>query len=164
MTVSTVYTYSKPVAKWRRQRETAVELPVDLFRSAAPSGPSRGYVLVVDDCVSIADILGRMLMEMGYEVAQTTSGRDALELAWLTRPDLILLDTSLPDVSSQVVYATLRQKARTRLIPIILMSIFDEATERQAGFHAAEADFMMKPILYEALRRQVGRRMRSAMA
>jgi DNA-binding response OmpR family regulator len=159
MTVSTVYTYSKPAVKWRRKRETAVEFPLDLFRSPAPSGPSRGYVLVVDDCVSIADILGRMLIEMGYEVAQTTNGRDALELAWLTRPDLILLDTSLPDVSSQVVYATLRQKARTRQIPIILMSVFDETTEWRAGFHAAEADFMMKPILYEALRRRVELRM-----
>jgi DNA-binding response OmpR family regulator len=137
----------------------AVELPLALFRSPAPSGPSRGYVLVVDDCVSIADILGRMLIEMGYEVAQATSGRDALDLAWLTRPGLILLDTSLPDVNSQVVYTTLRQKARTRPIPIILMSVFDEATERRAGFQAAEADFMMKPILYEALRRRVEMRM-----
>ena len=156
MTLTKMCTHSATPAKPRRKREVAVELAIDIFKPAAAPGQAKGYILVVDDCLPSGEILGRMLVDAGYKVAKAANGRDALELAWFTQPDLILLDTSLPDISSAIVCGALRQKSRTRDIPIILMSVLDEVGILGA---AIGADFMALPVMYDDLQRRVEARL-----
>lgn len=161
MTFTKTCAHSATPVEPRRKREVAVELAVDIFKPAAAPGQPKGYILVVDDCLSNGDILGRMLVDAGYKVTKASNGRDALELAWFTRPDLILLDTSLPDISSAIVCGALRQKSRTRHIPIILMSVLDEAAILGA---AIGADFMALPVMYDDLQRRVETRLGARLA
>ncbi len=102
-------------------------------------------VLVVDDSATIRAVLGKMLMQDGYQVLKAADGENAVEMAHAQLPDLIFLDIVLPGMSGFAVLRALRRDAATRTTPIIMMSGNQQATEQFYVQRFGADGFIKKP-------------------
>lgn len=102
-------------------------------------------VLVVDDSATIRAVLGKMLVQDGYEVLKAADGESAVEMAQSQFPDLIFLDIVLPGVSGFAVLRSLRRDTRTHDTPIIMMSGNQQATEQFYVQRFGADGFLKKP-------------------
>lgn len=103
-------------------------------------------VLVVEDNELNMKLFHDLLEASGYDTIQTRNGLDAIELARQHRPDLILMDIQLPEVSGLEVTKWIKEDDDLRSIPIIAITAFamkgDEDRIRQGGCEA----YLSKPI------------------
>jgi DNA-binding response OmpR family regulator len=99
-------------------------------------------ILVVDDEKHIVQLVKLYLTNEGYQVEVATSGREALDKARQLRPDLIVLDLMLPELSGLEVCRQLRQESD---VPIIMLTARDEAEDRVAGLELGADDYVTKP-------------------
>jgi putative two-component system response regulator len=104
------------------------------------------YILIVDDEQPMIDLLKVMLKMSNYRVEGATSGSEAIALAQIAPPRLILLDLMMPDVSGFDVCQTLRTIPGTENVPIaILTAKHGPDVEEQA--HRSGANFLLiKPV------------------
>lgn len=114
-------------------------------------------ILVVDDEREITDLLRDWLTLHRYKVITSSNGMDALQVAEMQRPDLILLDVVLPEVDGIEVCKRLRANQVTSHVPIILVTGRDLSGGRVEGLMAGASDYVIKPLNLEDL----GRRIRS---
>ena len=117
-------------------------------------------ILVVDDHPAARYVMARTLVAAGFDVRETASGRDALQLARL-KPDAIVLDIALPDIDGFEVVRLLRSDPLTMLIPVLHKSgHYCDAEHRQRGIAAGADDYLMEPFtpheLVDAVRRLLG--------
>jgi two-component system, cell cycle response regulator DivK len=103
-------------------------------------------VLIVEDTELNMTLFNDLLEAHGYTTIQTRSGVEAVELARTHRPDLILMDIQLPEVSGLEVIRWLKDDHNLNSIPIIAITAFamkgDEEKIRQSGCEA----YLSKPI------------------
>ena len=102
-------------------------------------------VLVVEDEATQREVLTYNLEAEGYEVRQAASGELALDLAREERPDLILLDWMLPEVSGIEICRRLKSAAGMRAIPVIMISARAEEVDRVRGLETGADDYVTKP-------------------
>lgn len=102
-------------------------------------------VLVVDDESDIVQLLEHVLAEAGYRVLSAAEGLGALEIARLERPDLVLLDWMLPEVSGVEILKMLRSAESTAKIPVILLTARREEIDRVLAFELGADDYVTKP-------------------
>lgn len=102
-------------------------------------------ILVVDDSSTVVAVLGKMLRQAGYEVAEAADGEQGLEAAIRDLPDLVFLDIVLPGMSGFAVLRALRRDPRSHHIPVIMISGNLRATEEFYGQRIGADDFMKKP-------------------
>lgn len=105
-----------------------------------------GRILIVDDVATNRIVLKVKLEAVFYTAILAASGRDALTIARSQRPDLILLDLLLPDLSGTEVLAQLRADPSTATIPVIILSSTHDAAERLSALAAGADDFLTKPV------------------
>jgi PAS domain S-box-containing protein len=125
---------------------------------------ARNKILVVDDEIDIVGWLKHLLTHSGYEVAEAYDGVQALEAVAADRPDLILLDLKMPRMDGRTTIRRLREKDRSRNIPIIVLSanpISDE-TERVEMLGLGVKEFLRKPVTMEHLVSEVERHLGKA--
>ena len=110
-----------------------------------PSDPAPQTVLVVEDNELNLKLLNHLLQYQGYNVISTCLGEPALGLAQQYKPDLILMDIQLPDISGMEATQRLKSDEQTRTIPIIAVTAFamsgDEARILASGCDA----YLSKP-------------------
>ena len=103
-------------------------------------------VLVVEDNELNMKLFHDLLEANGYNTVETRNGLEAIELARRARPDLILMDIQLPEVSGLEVTKWLKEDDDLRSIPVIAVTAFamkgDEERIRQGGCEA----YLSKPI------------------
>jgi two-component system KDP operon response regulator KdpE len=99
-------------------------------------------VLVVDDEQAIRRYLRASLSAHGYELYEAATGREALELVPIARPDLIILDLGLPDLDGVDVTRSLREWTH---IPIVILSVRSQESDKVAALDAGADDYMTKP-------------------
>jgi putative two-component system response regulator len=126
-----------------------------VFNDTTATVPQRrATVLVVDDEAPSRQFLTRILEREGYVVKSATEGRTALQIINQTPPDVVILDVRLPEIDGFEVCRRVRVDARTRLIPIIMVTGYDAQAERVQGLSAGADDFLGKPFdNYELLAR-----------
>jgi len=107
---------------------------------------SPAKILVVDDTARNVKLLADLLAVKGYGVVTALSGREALAQVEAERPDLILLDVVMPEMSGYEVCRELRKNPATAIFPIIMVTALDPAEERVKGIEAGADDFLTKPI------------------
>lgn len=100
------------------------------------------YILVVEDDVSIAEVVSAYLVDAGYCVNHHGRGQDALEYARKERPLLVVLDLSLPDIPGELVCQELK---RLGDIPVIMLTAKSSEEQRLIGFSLGADDYMVKP-------------------
>ena len=112
-------------------------------------------VLVVDDEEAIRKGLVFFLRKQGYESLEAEDGREVLEVVSVERPDLILLDLMMPELSGLEVCRQLKSKEETRLIPVIMITAEHSQDEKIKAINAGVDDFLTKPINIKELRARV---------
>jgi two-component system, OmpR family, response regulator MprA len=103
---------------------------------------SIGRVLVVEDDVSIADVLRRTLRQEGHEVRSAGDGVEALEIAEEFVPDLVVLDLGLPKLDGVEVLKRLRASSD---VPILILTARTETADRVEGLDTGADDYLVKP-------------------
>ena len=99
-------------------------------------------ILVVDDEKKIVDIVEAYLKREGYQALAAYDGKLALEMARQQRPDLIILDLMLPEISGWDICRTLRKESD---VPIIMLTARDELTDKIVGLELGADDYVTKP-------------------
>lgn len=102
-------------------------------------------ILAVEDDEDILELLKYNLAKEGYRVTAVISGEDGLQLARSTTPDLILLDLMLPGVDGLEVCRRLKLDAKTRQVPIIMLTAKGEEADIVTGLELGAEDYMTKP-------------------
>lgn len=100
-------------------------------------------ILIVEDEEAIARILERRLRNEGYLVDVAGEGEQALQMVFDLKPDLIMLDLTLPDIDGIIVTRELR--AANVDTPIIMVTARDAIPDRVSGLDAGADDYMVKP-------------------
>jgi two-component system alkaline phosphatase synthesis response regulator PhoP len=118
-------------------------------------------ILVVDDEPSVTDLLAYNLRKAGYEALIAADGREALRLANLSSPDLILLDLMLPEVDGLDVCRELR---KTSDVPIIMITARGEEIDRVVGLELGADDYVTKPFSVRELLSRIKAVLRRARA
>lgn len=103
------------------------------------------HLLIVDDEADLATTLAYNLEGQGYTTAVAATGAAALDLARGRRPDLVLLDVMLPDISGLEVCRRLRQEGDLRGVPVLMLTARGEVIDRVLGFEVGADDYMVKP-------------------
>src|SRR5437899_7323649 len=103
-------------------------------------------ILVVDDTPKNVKLLADLLTVKGYGVVTAASGREALAQVEAERPDLVLLDVVMPEMSGYEVCRKIRENPATEILPVIMVTALDPAEERIKGLDAGADDFLTKPI------------------
>lgn len=102
-------------------------------------------VLIIDDSPTIVTALKKMLGSAGFITQVALDAEIGVELARSHQPDLIFLDIVLPGMNGFAALRLLRRDARTRHIPVIMISGNEKATEQFFGTRIGADDFMKKP-------------------
>lgn len=102
-------------------------------------------ILIVDDSLVLRSMLHELLQQAGYRLLLAASGAEALQLATLHLPDLILLDVVLPDLDGFEVCRQLRADPNLAHVPIMMLTALDDRDSRLAGIRAGADDFISKP-------------------
>ncbi len=103
---------------------------------------NQSTVLVVDDDLTVRDVVRRYLELAGHRVALSDNGEDAL--AWIAdhQPDLVVLDLMLPGIDGLEVCRRLRQ---TSAVPVVMLTALGEEENRIAGLQLGADDYVTKP-------------------
>ena len=109
------------------------------------AAPMRDIVLVVDDEPDIVDLVRYHLHRAGFDVLTALTGPAGLTTARESRPDVILLDLMLPQLSGIEVCKALRGSAQTSAIPILMLTAKGDPSERIAGLELGVDDYITKP-------------------
>lgn len=99
----------------------------------------------MDDDAEGRSVVEAVLTSAGYEPLGAADGSEGIERAVLERPDLVLLDVLMPDLSGWEVCATLRSLPETSSIPVVLLTGKSEIRDFVAGRQAGAVDFVTKP-------------------
>ena len=108
-------------------------------------------ILLVEDNDMNRDMLSRRLVRRGYEVAVALDGQEGLDQARQTKPDLVLMDMSLPVKDGWVATAELKADPVTRPIPVIGLSAHAMAGDRDRAMKSGCDDYDTKPIELDRL-------------
>jgi len=112
-------------------------------------------ILLVEDNEMNRDMLSRRLTRKGYAVVLAEDGQQGIDLARSEKPDLILMDLSLPVVDGWEATRTLKQAAETRHIPIIVLTAHAMAGDEQRARETGCDDFDTKPVDFNRLQGKI---------
>ena len=114
--------------------------------------PNKKTILVVDDEKPIIDILVYNLQKEGYNTLEATDGEMGLNMALEKKPNLILLDVTLPKMDGLTVCKRVKQSLN---IPILMLSAKDEEIDKIIGLELGADDYITKPFSVRELMARV---------
>lgn len=104
-------------------------------------------VLIVDDNEQNIELLQAYLEEIdGIETSTAKNGIEALSAVAKNKPDLILLDIMMPKMSGYEVCKQIKSDAKTRNIPLIIITALNEASDYERGMESGADDFLTRPL------------------
>lgn len=113
--------------------------------------PERPFILAVDDKQIYLRLIERTLSKKGYDVTTATSGKDAFLVLKETKPDLILLDVTMPEMDGYEVCSRLKENEETSFIPVIFVTALRDEQDKAKAFAVGAADYIVKPIQRDQL-------------
>ncbi|HEX8440110.1 ATP-binding protein [Archangium sp.] len=145
----------------------AAPAPVSACPSSAPpdpvaaaplpqSVPREARLLLVDDNADMRAYVERLLRAQGWEVEAVGDGAEALEAVRARPPDLVLSDVMMPRLDGVGLLRALREDARTRTVPFILLSARAGEESTVQGLRAGADDYLTKPFSARELVARVG--------
>jgi CheY-like chemotaxis protein/MinD-like ATPase involved in chromosome partitioning or flagellar assembly len=102
-------------------------------------------ILIVDDDIETVRLVGLMLERQGYTIIAVNNGTQAIQMAQIENPDLILLDVMMPDLDGFQVTRQIRTNPQTHDIPIIMFTAKNQIEDKITGFDAGVDDYLTKP-------------------
>ncbi|HET9782747.1 MAG TPA: response regulator [Candidatus Dormibacteraeota bacterium] len=107
--------------------------------------------LVVDDDEQVLRLVKRVLERAGFECIAVSDGSAAHDAAVEWRPDIILLDLMVGDITGDEIMARLREDFRTRLIPVVFLTVRDSLKDKVEHLLSGADDYVTKPFIPEEL-------------
>jgi two-component system OmpR family response regulator len=115
-------------------------------------------VLVVDDEPNIRDLLSASLRFAGHQVATAANGTDAINMITETKPDIVLLDVMLPDISGFGVTKKIRGMGIE--VPILFLTARDDTEDKITGLTVGGDDYVTKPFSLDEIMARISAIMR----
>ena len=115
-------------------------------------------VLVVDDEPNIRDLLSASLRFAGHQVATAANGTDAINIITDTKPDIVLLDVMLPDISGFGVTKKIRGMGIE--VPILFLTARDDTEDKITGITVGGDDYVTKPFSLDEIMARISAIMR----
>jgi two-component system, cell cycle response regulator DivK len=103
-------------------------------------------ILLVEDNEMNRDMLSRRLQRKGYEVILALDGQSGVEMSQIQKPDLVLMDMSLPVLDGWEATRRLKTDASTRHIPVIALTAHAMSSDREKALEAGCDDYDTKPV------------------
>ena len=110
---------------------------------------SAGGILIVGDARDSLRVIAEMLGDEGYSVCRARNGAAALAMMDTHRPQLILLDSSTPDMDGFEVCRWLKSDGTARQIPVLFLANRDDTAEMSEAFKTGVQDVLTRPFLRE---------------
>ncbi len=117
----------------------------------------RGRVLVVDDDLALAEMLGIVLQSEGFEVDHVADGNAALGVFREARPDLVLLDVMLPGMDGIEICRRIRAESG---VPIVMLTARTDTVDIVVGLESGADDYVLKPFKHQELIARIRARLR----
>jgi len=128
----------------------------DHTNRGADQGNMKGKrILIVEDNDLSLVLLNDLLEVHGYEILKTGQGLEAIKLAQDNKPDLILMDIQLPDLSGLDVARLLKRDNQTKCIPIIAVTAFAMSGDKAKALESGCDAYISKPVILHNLLRMV---------
>jgi CheY-like chemotaxis protein len=122
-----------------------------------PSAPDPYRILVVDDSVDAAEIVGQLLEHAGHVVHIAHDGASAIAAALQVQPHLVFLDIGLPDMSGGEVAARMRELPALQNIALVALTGYGQHKDRESAMAAGFNHHLTKPVSLETLSETVQR-------
>jgi CheY-like chemotaxis protein len=119
-------------------------------------------ILVAEDRDASRELIRTVLSAAGYSVVEARDGREAIERAFETRADLVILDLYMPHTDGFGVLARLRGDDHYSKVPIVALTASAMAGDREKAIASGFSEYISKPVNLTLLRQEVGRLLRSA--
>jgi CheY-like chemotaxis protein len=107
---------------------------------------SKGHILVVEDNMDNYELVRFILERAGYDVFLAMNGRDGVAAARLQKPDLILMDLTMPEMDGWLATEKLKADETTKSIPLYALSAHTLPGERKRALEAGCDGYVSKPI------------------
>jgi DNA-binding response OmpR family regulator/DNA-binding CsgD family transcriptional regulator len=114
--------------------------------SPQPQISPKQTILIVDDVPANLGVLLDFLDSAGYEVLVAESGKGALSQLAYARPDIILLDVTMPGIDGYETCRRLKSDERWRDTPVLFLTALNEPADKVCGFEVGAVDFISKPL------------------
>lgn len=105
----------------------------------------KGKILIADDEEEIRDLLHFTLENEQYQVIEASNGKQALEKVRKEKPDLVILDVMMPELTGYEVCEQLRSEGSTCLIPVILLTSLSQTKDKITGIKLGADEYLTKP-------------------
>lgn len=122
-----------------------------MFNAPSPMESSCKRILLVEDDDSNRQMLGDYLTLIGYEVHSVATGTECLVAIGKLRPNLILLDLKLPDISGYELLEELKAHPEWSCIPVIVISAYAFRSDQAKALALGARHYLVKPIELEQL-------------
>jgi two-component system, cell cycle response regulator DivK len=103
-------------------------------------------ILLVEDNEVNRDMLTRRLSRLGYDVLPAANGRQGIDLARREKPDIVLMDLSVPEIDGWQAARILKSEAGTRHIPVVALTAHAMVGDRQRALEAGCDEYTTKPV------------------
>ncbi len=133
-------------------------LPVAPERFEPSLDPESHYlVLAVDDSIDNLTMISLYLQQNGYRVATANNGEEAIKVASLVKPDLIIMDLAMPGVDGLESTRKIREDEQLSGIPVIALTAFSTDGFRRAAHQTGFDGYLTKPVDFTRLNDLIGR-------
>jgi len=114
-------------------------------------------ILVVDDSADNVAVMSLNLQELGYRVVTATNGEEAVSVAAQTRPNLILMDISMPGLDGFAATRRIRDNDELRDVPVVAVTAFGTEGFQRAAYDAGISGYLTKPVDFDRMHQLVAR-------
>jgi two-component system sensor histidine kinase/response regulator len=126
------------------------------------TGRRQANIMIVDDMPANLQLLVHFLRNEGYKVRPVTSGAAALELAQHVRPDLVLMDVSMPEMDGYEACRRMKENPDLKEVPIVFLSAMGDLLDKVRAFEVGGVDYITKPFHMEEVRIRIETHLRLA--
>ena len=121
---------------------------------------SEKTVLIIEDETDAADLFAEMMRVSGFSVLKTSSSTPAISMMTAEKPDIVLLDIMMPDISGLDILRQMRADPDLADIPVVVVSAKGMPADIKNGMEAGASTYLTKPVgfleLKEAVERALG--------
>ncbi|MDX6443580.1 MAG: hypothetical protein QOH71_654 [Blastocatellia bacterium] len=133
--------------------------PGSVGANSEPIVGESSVILVVDDSADNVALLSLDLQQMGYRVVTATNGEEAVSVASAIRPNLILMDISMPRLDGLGATRRIREIDQLREVPIIALTAFDTEGFKRAAYDVGVSGYLTKPIDFDRMHKLIARQL-----
>jgi DNA-binding response OmpR family regulator len=118
--------------------------------------------MIVEDEPDAAELFAEMMRVSGYQVLKASASAPAMRMITQTKPDAIILDIMMPDISGLEILLFMQREADLAKIPVVVVSAKSMPSDVRAGMDAGASMYLTKPVGFADLKSAVERALRDS--